>query len=303
MNKSLISLIIVIFLLIIPSTMALSVNNYKQFEQTSDINATWDPDIHIFYDVYVKITGRCRTISSPSAELWDGGLYEGHLNHAGAIVGNTAAPPDKQDKLAYLNIIIKDNKDAENVIFSCNMVVGPISTEDSTGTFYWEAEGMGVSPYPPEIFIECHSKGRVQVHVYHRDDSNNNWPDKPYNPNPKDGASGISTNPTLSAYVQDPDGDKMDVSFHTRNGSLIDTVYNVPSGGKASITWDGRNNEKDYEWYAVADDGKHASTAGFWEFKTKKKSKELRPSIFNIFSNLEVFKILANKGIWKMYPN
>mgnify|MGYP001026169937 CR=1 FL=1 len=42
----------------------------------------------------------------------------------------------------------------------------------------------------------------------------NNPPDKPTNPNPPDGATGIPTSVTLSVNVTDPDGDAMDVYFY-----------------------------------------------------------------------------------------
>ena len=97
----------------------------------------------------------------------------------------------------------------------------------------------------------------------------NNAPNAPTNPSPADGANGISTSPTLSVDVTDPDGDTMDVSFYdASDDSLIGTDNGVASGGTASVTWSGLNTETTYEWYAVADDGTDTTTSATWTFTT-----------------------------------
>ncbi|MCD6478025.1 MAG: PKD domain-containing protein, partial [Candidatus Aenigmarchaeota archaeon] len=78
----------------------------------------------------------------------------------------------------------------------------------------------------------------------------NNPPNKPINPSPSNGATGISTSPTLSVSVSDPDGDSMDVSFYdASDDSLIGTDSGVSSGSTASITWSDLSEGTTYSWY------------------------------------------------------
>ena len=82
----------------------------------------------------------------------------------GAIVGNEEFPPEKQEELAVLHVEIRKSKFWVK-LFSCDLIVGPVQVADATGTFYWGAEGSGVSEIPPELSIECHSKGEAAVNV------------------------------------------------------------------------------------------------------------------------------------------
>ena len=48
----------------------------------------------------------------------------------------------------------------------------------------------------------------------------------------------MTTNPTLSVDVSDPDGDSMNVSFYdASDDSLIGTDIGVVSGGTAIVSW------------------------------------------------------------------
>ncbi|MBS3817693.1 MAG: PKD domain-containing protein, partial [Candidatus Thermoplasmatota archaeon] len=94
-------------------------------------------------------------------------------------------------------------------------------------------------------------------------------PDVPTNPSPADGATGVSTDPTLSVDVSDPDGDSMDVSFYNASDdSLINTDSGVADGGTASVTWSDLSYNTTYDWYAVADDGQATNSSGTWSFTT-----------------------------------
>jgi hypothetical protein len=44
-------------------------------------------------------------------------------------------------------------------------------------------------------------------------DLENNPPNRPFNPSPDDGATGVSVSPDLRANVTDPDGDSLNASF------------------------------------------------------------------------------------------
>ena len=101
----------------------------------------------------------------------------------------------------------------------------------------------------------------------------NTAPDAPSNPNPSDGATGVSVDPTLSVDVSDPDGDTMDVNFYdASDDSLIGSETGVSSGGTASVEWTGLSYDTSYSWYAVADDGSVTTQSSTWSFDTKKIS-------------------------------
>ncbi len=94
-------------------------------------------------------------------------------------------------------------------------------------------------------------------------------PDAPRDPIPTDGQEGLNVTPELSVYVTHPDGSSMSVSFYDYNqGTLIGTVYDVPSEDRATIQWEGLSPNSDYSWYAEADDGENTSTGGPWNFST-----------------------------------
>ncbi|RLF63691.1 MAG: hypothetical protein DRN33_03620 [Thermoplasmata archaeon] len=99
----------------------------------------------------------------------------------------------------------------------------------------------------------------------------NNPPNPPSDPSPYNGATGIGTNPILSVYVEDPDGDSMDVTFYDGNGNKIGTDYDVSSGSRASVTWSGLEYDTTYHWFVIADDGIDQTIGprnGIWSFTT-----------------------------------
>ncbi len=97
----------------------------------------------------------------------------------------------------------------------------------------------------------------------------NNPPSIPSGPSPSDGSTGVSTNPTLSVEVSDPDGDTMDVTFYNASDdSIIGIDTEVESGGTASVTWYGLNFETSYLWYTVANDSALENQSQTWSFTT-----------------------------------
>ena len=98
----------------------------------------------------------------------------------------------------------------------------------------------------------------------------NNAPNKPTSPSPTNGASGVSTSPTLQVTVTDPDGDSMTVYFYDNSDdSLIGTDTEVENGTQASTVWNGLNYETTYYWYAKASDGSLENTSDVWHFTTE----------------------------------
>ncbi|MFX0062686.1 MAG: C25 family cysteine peptidase, partial [Candidatus Hermodarchaeota archaeon] len=94
-------------------------------------------------------------------------------------------------------------------------------------------------------------------------------PNAPTNPSPSNGATGVSTSPTLSVTVSDPDNDSMDVSFYNASDdSLIGTDLGVPDEGTASFTWSGLAEGTSYSWYVIVNDGTYTTTSSTWSFTT-----------------------------------
>ena len=113
----------------------------------------------------------------------------------------------------------------------------------------------------------------------------NSAPDAPSNPSPSDGATGVSTSTTLSVDVSDPDGDSMDVSFYWDDGTLIETVTGVSSGGTAETSALSLNEDTTYNWYAVADDGSATTQSSTWSFTTLESPSVNTDSATNVDSN------------------
>jgi hypothetical protein len=98
----------------------------------------------------------------------------------------------------------------------------------------------------------------------------NHPPDKPSNPSPVDGATGVSLNPVLSVDVFDKDGDTLDVEFYNASDdSLIGEVNGVASGSTASLPWNGLSYSTTYQWYTKVNDSEFENTSITWSFITR----------------------------------
>jgi parallel beta-helix repeat protein len=97
----------------------------------------------------------------------------------------------------------------------------------------------------------------------------NDPPQKPTNPSPANGTTGVSIYPSLSATVIDPDNNLLTVSFYNASdNSLIDQLTNVPSGTQPTIIWPNLAVETTYYWYVIADDGQFTNQSPTWHFST-----------------------------------
>ena len=125
----------------------------------------------------------------------------------------------------------------------------------------------------------------------------------PSNPFPPDGAIGVSTNPTLSVDVSDPNGDTMDVYFYNASDeNLIGINNSVSSGRTASISWFGLSEGTIYEWYAVADDGIFNTTSPTWSFTTSSATylPDLtdRGSSYSGFNPMTIIPGISDFDVW-----
>ncbi len=126
-----------------------------------------------------------------------------------------------------------------------------VYAEDTTGL---------TSPYGPPKMVTIHPI---------------NDPPQVSDPSPPLGSTGVLWEPALSVDVSDPDSDSIDVSFYYYDDfhkidTLIDTDYDVSSGGTASVVFHTSVSGKTYKWFASADDGDESTTRypanGYLEF-------------------------------------
>ncbi len=98
------------------------------------------------------------------------------------------------------------------------------------------------------------------------------WGKRPNQPSciqPSDGATSVSTSPTLQVQVTDPNNDTMDVSFYdASDDSLIATEINVENGNNTSTTWSSRSSSTTYSWYVIVTDGTYLTKSVTWSFTT-----------------------------------
>ena len=110
---------------------------------------------------------------------------------------------------------------------------------------------------------------RSSIQHFSTDDSNNDPPTAPSKPSPKDNKTGVSTNPTLSVEVFDPDTDVLHVTFYDAlDDSVIGTNPYVDNFDRASVTWSNLSLNKEYHWYAVVDDFENKTRSPTWSFNT-----------------------------------
>ncbi len=98
-------------------------------------------------------------------------------------------------------------------------------------------------------------------------------PSTPTLSSPSNGASGVSTSPTLDVIASDPEGGSLAVSFFGRplasgQFALIGTQSGVASGAHATMPWPSRGGGQTYQWYATVSDAGLSTTGPTWTFHT-----------------------------------
>jgi len=88
-------------------------------------------------------------------------------------------------------------------------------------------------------------------------------------PSPANGATHIIYNPLLSVFVNDLEGDDLNVSFYdASDDSLIGWDYVFGGVGSASVIWSGLSDSTVYMWYIKTDDGVIVAQSPTWSFTT-----------------------------------
>ncbi len=104
-------------------------------------------------------------------------------------------------------------------------------------------------------------------------------PDRPFDPNPKDGSSGVAVTTQLRVNVTDKDNDTMNVTFYDASDDTeIGNLTGVSSGSRVSVGWNGLETGTSYSWYVVVDDGSYTNRSPTWTFTTLSNSPPQEPS-------------------------
>jgi parallel beta-helix repeat protein len=100
----------------------------------------------------------------------------------------------------------------------------------------------------------------------------NSPPDAPTLNAPANGATGVSTSPTLSVDVADPDTDPLTVTYYGRpyaTGSFAEVAQHTGvTAASDAATWSGLAADQEYEWYVAVYDGTDTTTGPTWTFHT-----------------------------------
>ncbi|MFW5945780.1 MAG: hypothetical protein ACOCTN_02775 [Candidatus Natronoplasma sp.] len=97
-------------------------------------------------------------------------------------------------------------------------------------------------------------------------------PQPPTDPNPEDGADGVSTYPELSVSISHIEGNNVDsVTFYDASDNTeIGSKDDVGDGSRTEdVIWDGLEAGEEYNWYTVAEeDGIGSVKSDTWSFTT-----------------------------------
>lgn len=157
---------------------------------------------------------------------------------------------------------------------SCDPLSGESAGEHKTVTVTIDTSGLAPGSYVGEIKISSNGGSGIFTVTFYIAGEINHPPNKPKLISPRNGATDVSTSPTLNVYVIDPDGDSITVYFYGRRQGassfdLIDSVSNVENDTNVSIVWDGLNYSTTYEWYAIASDNQFENASNVWTFTTE----------------------------------
>jgi len=118
------------------------------------------------------------------------------------------------------------------------------------------------------------------------------------NPDPADGALGISKTTKLSIKYNDDEGDSGYVEFYNASDdSLIENVSSVSNGSVASTSSLSLDSGKTFEWYVVGSDGSKTTTSQTYSFTTASSSSFTGPEpVFHSYFNNSCPTIKDNSG-------
>lgn len=157
-----------------------------------------------------------------------------------------------------------------DVYLDTNSTPTTLLTQNSTSTSYTITQALNYNTTYYWKVVAKDGKGGVTagpVWSFTTMSKPNQPPSQPSNPNPADGATNVSTTPTLSWTCTDPDGDTLtyDIYFGTSSTPpLVASNHTSSSYNPGTLQYN-----TTYYWKVVAKDGKGGETAGpIWSFTT-----------------------------------
>jgi len=114
--------------------------------------------------------------------------------------------------------------------------------------------------------------GHVTIETYSFTTRPENYAPTITDESPEDGATGVKLNPILSVYIEDLDGDIMDITFETDADGSWEVIESFSAVGTGTYTAHPTNmNEYNtlYNWRVTADDGTVAPVVETYSFTTK----------------------------------
>jgi preprotein translocase subunit SecG len=106
----------------------------------------------------------------------------------------------------------------------------------------------------------------------------NHPPEIPFDPEPLDGAMGLSLNVFLAVNVSDPDDDLLTVTFFDAASSIpLEILSDIASGSRVSCPWTDLIANTTYHWYVVVNDSFVNTTSPSWSFTTKNHTVNIPP--------------------------
>ena len=176
-----------------------------------------------------------------------------------------------------LSIQIRDYQgDLMNVTFRTN-ASGPwmdIGTNSSGGNDTYSQVSSGMDSYSTTYYwsVNCTDSTYWTNESFHFTTRPSYYFPTIINESPENGSSNVILNPVLSAYVEDKDGDLMNITFSYYNGStwvVLQFYQDKPSGTYTANT-NGYMNYPytEYEWRVTADDQHGHVTEAVFNFTT-----------------------------------
>ncbi len=164
---------------------------------------------------------------------------------------------------------------ASDTGFASSLVLPAVNGAVAETTLYARFAPSAGGSFSGEI-LHSSPSAAARALIVSGEASENEIPALPDLVSPGDSTTGVASSALLEVSVYDPNQDALEVTFYGRPAgdsgaafALIGTANAVPSGGSASITWEGLAYSTQYEWYASASDGSTPVGSPIWRFTTQ----------------------------------
>ena len=134
--------------------------NSENFDQKLTKNNDIIEEETWYYDAYVLVSGRARTIYS-TGDTWvnNGNIYSrwiGEIGQAGICIGGSKGQPEGEEELL---IKIFDQSGCKTFKkHNYETYHFTIDVLNSKGFYFWAFNGIGVKKIPPTVYMFCHAE-------------------------------------------------------------------------------------------------------------------------------------------------